>query len=60
VGGQDFGGAPAPRRQGPIGIGKAGLVPAGLGMAEKPEALPSGASVVAVLVPGSLGMRRAG
>jgi hypothetical protein len=59
VGRQDFGGSPAPRRQGPVGIGKAGLVPAGLGMAEQPEALHSGASVVAVRVPGALGMRRA-
>jgi hypothetical protein len=60
VGRQDFGGSPAPRRQGPVGIGKAGLVPAGLGMAEQPEALHSGASVVAVRVPRSLGMAQSG
>ena len=42
VGRQELGGSPAPRRQGPVGIGKAWLVPAGLGMAEQPEALHVG------------------
>jgi len=49
-----------PRRQRPVGIGKAWILPAGLGMAEQPEALHSGASVVAVRVPRSLGMAQSG
>ena len=51
VGRQDFGGSPPPRRQGSVDIGKAGLVPAGLGMAEQPEEPQSGASVRGI-VPG--------
>jgi hypothetical protein len=56
VGGQDFG-SPALQHQWPVGIGQAELVPAGLGMAEQPEALHSGASGRGV--PESLGIRKA-
>ena len=52
VGRQQLRGPPTPRRQRPVGIGKARVVPAGLGVAEQPEALHSKGSVVAVREPG--------